>query len=88
MRTLLIKEKCYPAYCRNHPDEMPQFSIQDNFGAGIAKGKKIAEDYYNELLSSGVWMVIRDDHTLLIHEKLTSNNLPKHENSITNHLKQ
>ena len=31
--------------------------------------KANSADYYNDLLSSAEWTVIRDDDTLLIHEK-------------------
>lgn len=70
MRTLLIKEKRYPSFCRNRPDPMPQYSIEDILGVGVHKSKRITKDYYDELLESGEWTIIRDDDTIIIHEKI------------------
>ena len=49
---------------------MPQYSIDAILGVGVHKGRMIAKDYYDELLESGEWTIIRDDDTIIIHEKI------------------
>lgn len=69
MRTLLIKEKRYPSFCRNRPEPMPVFWLTDDYGKGVQKEKRITAQYFDEIINQNTWEKIRDDETLDIYER-------------------
>lgn len=70
MRTLLIKEKRYPSFCRNRPDILPMYYMEDDYGKGNTKCRIISKTHFNGLMASQIWNKIRSDETLDVFESM------------------